>query len=52
MMIPRENNAAPPVLQDKKDMTATCRLDSRPWAQSAVDGVGDCPRMQPSRKTS
>ena len=39
MMISRENNAAPPVLQDKKDVPATCRLGSRPWVQRAVDGA-------------
>jgi hypothetical protein len=39
MMIPRENNAATPVLEDNKEVTATCRLGSGPWAQSAVGGA-------------
>jgi hypothetical protein len=38
-MISREDNAATPVLQDNKEVTATCRLGSGPWAQNAVDGA-------------
>lgn len=38
-MISREDNAATPVLQDNKEVTATCKLGSGLWALSAVDGA-------------
>ena len=39
MKIPREYNAATLVLQDRKDLTVTCRLGSGPWVPCAVDGA-------------
>lgn len=38
-MISRENNVATPALEDNKEVTATCRLGSGPWVQSAVESA-------------